>query len=329
MFCRFCGKEAQEGQSFCPYCGKKDDTVANNQPISVGNSVYTVNTMPMQQAAQPVMPMQQAVQPLPVEQKKKKSKLWIVIVAVILVAAIVAGVVFLPGMFKKGENGSKRNDEIVDNYDKNESVADDGNSEELVTVWLVSKIVVENHEYNELNNGTYKYDDNGNLCEEIWIYSEGWEERYIYMYNSDGKMSEEIRYEDEEESWRCTYEYDAKEKELEGSRYYENGEDRCIRKYDGSKLTEERWYCDGEESECYIYKYDDKDSLIEKSCYYNDGESYSYTYKYVNNGNKTEVICYEGDEKVRTRTIEYISVKVLPEQVENIKIQQNYIVSFF
>lgn len=334
MFCRFCGKEAQDGQSFCPYCGKKDEA-----PIKNEESVFVppVRTQPVQSipAYEPQMN-----QPAPAE-KKKKSKLPLILVALILVVAIVAGVIFVPGLLK----------------DKEEK--------EMVTVWVISGFtwgwtdsgaIKYEFEYNEdglLSNATrhiysstvtkneitYIYDENHNMIEmhrdDNVIGKHTYDERgnkiYSVYFDANGEMEAENYYTYDESnrltSWKqaknkMVYEYDEKGNLVCEIKLY-NGEEseRTTNKYDAKNNRTES----EDEFGKSVYKYDKNNRLSEIIRYTADGtEEGRCIFKYDEHGNPVSIIKIENDGSLEGKTvsdlsIEYISVEVNADMVETIE----------
>ena len=39
MFCKYCGKELEEGTKFCPYCGKMQEESAVNDSVAAQNGI--------------------------------------------------------------------------------------------------------------------------------------------------------------------------------------------------------------------------------------------------------------------------------------------------
>lgn len=84
MFCASCGKQAAEGTSFCPNCGAR---------LSAPTPAYTPPT------AEPLPPTPAAASP------KSKKKMWIAVVAVVLVASAVIGYFINSGRNDEKESG--------------------------------------------------------------------------------------------------------------------------------------------------------------------------------------------------------------------------------
>lgn len=119
MFCKNCGGEMENGSRFCPYCG---DKVASAAPVIEEPAAPVIEepAAPVQTPAAPVQtPAAPFVQPpvtnyapqggynpgfvpgAPAPVKKKKGKKLIVLVALLAVAAIVAGILFGTGSVDK------------------------------------------------------------------------------------------------------------------------------------------------------------------------------------------------------------------------------------
>lgn len=84
MFCASCGKQTAEGTSFCPNCGAR---------LSAPTPAYTPPT------AEPLPPTPAAASP------KSKKKMWIAVVAVVLVASAVIGYFINSGRNDEKESG--------------------------------------------------------------------------------------------------------------------------------------------------------------------------------------------------------------------------------
>lgn len=334
MFCRFCGKEVQDGQKFCPYCGKKGD-VDNciSQPVSkvVPTPAFVTNAVPVQQS----------VVIAPAEQKKKKSKLPIIIIALVLVAAIVAGVIFLPGLLNKAEknNPEENGDGVVwvlskyrvDYYGDKYSIDFEYNEKGLVDkverVYTYSDGVVEKCLIE------IKYDENDRITEEIECWEGDSAEHTYYRYDQAGNLTEK-----EYGDWIEVYEYDENGVAIEMYEYV-NGElenhmlltaeedDIGRYEYDSqNRIIKEYEYYDGEKVVITEYKYND-DGKICESEYKSD--YVRYIFEYDANGNlirrKTIETGYDGSEYIAETTFEYVAVETEPESEEAVKAMQNEI----
>ena len=260
-----------------------------------------------------------------------KSKLTVIIVAVVLVAVIAAGVIFLPGLLNKDDDNAVPTD-----------------SGEMVKVWLVGGFSVAEEGGLPSMNAKIEYDENYNLSKIVY-YQQGEvyntteikcdnENRITdmiysnviqhdeYKYNENGKLTEHIF------SWgsgdqikvtKTEYVYDENgllEKSVQDNNV-------TVYEYDENGVrTKEILYMDGTESRYTIYEYDSNGYIKSKITYNSnsDAELIRYTYKYDSNNNLTEyafadnheseVICYE----------DYTCVEVSPELAEALNRQQRF-----
>ena len=91
MFCSNCGKEYSDSLPCCPHC---TPSTQQNTPVQPTEHLFPYpHTLP--------------------EQPKKKSKLPLIIIAIVLVAAIAAGAILLPGLLKKDDTDTESNSETV------------------------------------------------------------------------------------------------------------------------------------------------------------------------------------------------------------------------
>lgn len=125
MLCPNCGKQFEENQNFCAGCGTVRPAEApvqfqNVQNTAEQNNAADVNNAYVQPETQ-VQPVGEAVSDS-VPTKKKKSKKGFVIsaVALFVVAAVVAGIFFIPKFFKKEPDSQFQS--IAKNFAKDLSV---------------------------------------------------------------------------------------------------------------------------------------------------------------------------------------------------------------
>ncbi len=329
MFCRFCGKEAQDGQTFCPYCGKKDEApIKNEEPI------YTPPTQ--KQSVQPAFEPQMN-QPAPAE-KKKKSKLPIILVALILVVAIVAGVIFVPGLLKDKDEKEMVTVWVISEFTLDWT--DDGsykmefeyNEEGLmseatrhvysdtVTKNSIKYIYDKNHNMIKMQRddnviGKHTYDDRGNKTHSVYFDANGeTEAENYYTYDENNRLISLNR--------NTVYEYDEKGNLIHEIKLY-NGEEssRTTNKYDAKNNRTES----EDEFGKSVYKYDKNNRLSEIIRYNTDGtEEGVCIFKYDGHGNPVSIRKIENDgsaegETVNDLSIEYISVEVDADMVEIIE----------
>lgn len=323
MFCRFCGKEAQDGQKFCPYCGKKDDTIVYiTQPVSTvaPTPAPTVNAAPIQQNTTTA----------PAEQKKKKSKLPIIIIALLLVVAIVAGVIFVPGLLKgkeedkeKEQTVSETTDEYTDESSEGKEESNEGNTDAdanedgTVTVWVLKEIAFSEeapdwerieYDYDEygrvLVEKLYEVSQKGVTCHEwrsITYNDQGKIDRYTIEdyysmeqeYDENGNITEVILYVDSDIYCHYFYEYDEngnlkRRTAKEGSVEYTETEYQYNE--DGGLIKETHYWEDGSVSS--LYEYDGQGNHVKDTLYY-DGKLYNVTL--YENGLKSEEREYDSD----------------------------------
>ncbi|MBO5019942.1 MAG: zinc-ribbon domain-containing protein [Clostridia bacterium] len=101
FFCINCGTEMNESAKFCPVCGAKQETaqeVAATEPVAEETAANEETTPVLEQpeSAPAPQPVQQPVYQEAASETtpKKKNKLWLIIVAAVLVLAILGGGVF-------------------------------------------------------------------------------------------------------------------------------------------------------------------------------------------------------------------------------------------
>ena len=331
MICNFCGKEYQTEDGRCPYC--------NQQPAP------------------------QMYQPAPVvAAPKKKSKLPVIIIAIVLVAVIIAGVMIVPGLIGGDKNklGGKQDEEpapveIVcisaidietlmnmqmsmdieyneNGYPSRIYMVSDGESADAKT------------EYNEADY-TYKTQsyENGILveesiseCDDMWrekkttTYVDGEETSYtVIEYNGDGERSKETVYEYGTESESTVYEYNSDGKLVKETVYYLGTvSNTSVYTYDESGLLIKRArdYADGTSTER-VYTYDDK-GLCTKIVYYENGTEAGYDeFTYNESGKVESRDTYMMGMKMVTMKLEYITVKVPAKHAESLAENQADIIN--
>lgn len=335
MICNKCGNEYPDNVPYCPYC-------TNNAQQQA----------PVQYAQQPV----QYAQPAPVATMppKKKSKLPIIIVAVLLVAAIVAGVIFLPGMLKKdGEDAKGEGQEtpkepveiscitaidfetsMMMNMEMSMEIGYDENGYPA-RVYIVSdgEAAESRAVYNEENH-TYTTEtyERGILtetavseCDEEWrdlkttTYVDGVEKSYtIYEYNDAKELSKETLYEGGAEKQSTVYEYDANNN-LTKEAIFKNGieVDTITITYDADGKTTKKThrYEDGIYTE-HVYTYGEN-GLCDKVVYYEDGSEAGYdVFTYNENGQVASRETYMMGMKIITANVTYTTVKVKAEHAD-------------
>ncbi len=260
-----------------------------------------------------------------------KSRLTVIIVAVVLVAVIAAGVIFLPGLLNKEDDTTAPID-----------------SSEKVKVWLVGGFSVAEEGGLPSMNAKIEYDENYNLSKIVY-YQQGEvyniteikcdnENRITdmiysnvtqhdeYKYNENGKLTEHIFNWGSGEQIRVTkteYVYD--ENGLLAKSMHDNSV--TIYEYDESGIrTKEILYIDGTESRYMIYEYDGNGNIKSKTTYNgnSDAELMRYTYKYDSNNNLTEYAFADNHESEVICYGDYTCVEVSPEQAEALNRQQKF-----
>lgn len=71
MFCKYCGKEIEDGSTFCPYCGQRLDEEVKEKPVVEEKKEPVVEEKPIEKK---VEPQKQVVEEKPVEKPKKEPK---------------------------------------------------------------------------------------------------------------------------------------------------------------------------------------------------------------------------------------------------------------
>lgn len=197
----------------------------------------------------------------PAEKKKKSKRPFVIVIATLLVASIITGAVFI--------------------LNKNKE------SEELETVWLLSKVIVVDAEGNKTDRIVLTYDENGNITKKSYG------QDVIYEYE-DGKCVKESSYSADGELMqysiiRC----DEKGNYLELTPYMADGTELAERykwKYDkaGSLVEEiyEERYRNSPTQEHYL-RFDEKGRKIEEGARENGEILYNYVTEYDEKGNWT------------------------------------------
>ena len=113
-FCRFCGKEAAEGTKFCVGCGKSLE-ITNDSPVAMPKQVEVIKS----------------VQP---QEPKKKSVLPIIILALVVVAALAVGAIWVMQSDFFGEDDSDDESTETETQIETQVVDEDEFETELVVV---------------------------------------------------------------------------------------------------------------------------------------------------------------------------------------------------
>ena len=184
MFCTQCGKRVDDKNSFCPYCGAK---LRTRQSFEVREP--STELPPPPPPIQPPVHPQMQLQMQPVEQKKK-FPLAAVIIAVLAVAVIAAGTVFLINHLK--EKPSAVNDPDTETADTGDTGGDDDQAAEEVLPYPDDAVEFEGHHYLIVNEAGY-WSNARTLCENsgghlVTITGQA-EQDFIEQYiESDGTM---------------------------------------------------------------------------------------------------------------------------------------------
>ncbi|MGM9641937.1 MAG: hypothetical protein ACI3XI_01875 [Eubacteriales bacterium] len=155
-----------------------------------------------------------------------------------------------------------------------------------------------------------EFDGNGFLTKES-VY-DSYVNGYEYKYDQNGNMTEQIGYgSDGIVLLRVEYKYDQNGNKTEVIRYGPNGfADHYEYKYDQSgKMTEEIGYKeDGSVCRRAEFEYDQKGNRTKKNCFNPDGSASGYVvYKYDKNGNMTERTSYNAQNQMYEKnTYEWI-----------------------
>ena len=376
MYCNNCGKEIDNEWKVCPYCGARNENVLSESTPQPTPQVNYGQPTPQAPYGQPVpQPSynQQYGQPLDFNRDfintaqpkpKKKSKLPIIITAVVLVVAIVLGAIFIPGLLKsKGEEG------------------EDGNK----TVKMMVFKAFTYNENGESEKSEISYDQNGKMTTSKTYVNGQCVEEEIFTFNSDGRILKEVVYRDGVLDMEIDMQYDSNGKVTEIVYHDENGEESYRYEYGrdgkGNKITEKYYYY-GELRNDFSYKYSyDSQGRMTKceqinltvdnpkvtEYYYNDAGQKSEEIVYLNGylytattrtfdaaGNCLTETCSGPDDfySVLTRiydekgniisydfdgygydyydyTFEYVEIEVLESDAEAIRNQQNLIAEKF
>jgi len=257
MYCNNCGKEIDNEWKACPYCGARNENVLTEstpQPTPQMNYGQPTPQKPYGQPAyQPSYNQQGYSQPVdfnkdfinPAQPKaKKKSKLPIIITAVVLVVAIVLGVIFIPDLIKgKGEEdlGITGGAIVTDSTDPN-------------AVWVIRKICKGDEEI------VFDYDAFGNTATQTRVVGGTEVSKDAWTYNDENKPIFMVYYNNGKEHTRYMYEYDSKG-------YHRTTSSKTIV---GDNPTET----------IHIYSYDSYGNLIKDVV----SDKEYYTYEYDNQG---------------------------------------------
>ena len=244
MFCPNCGKQLPDNAKFCNGCGAQQIPTAPAEPVKPVVGVY----------AEPVKPVK----------AKKKFPIWVVIVALVLVAALVTALV-LPSLDLGGttSSGNKTSSKDKDNDDDDED--DDNKSSGGKSMYALTEVTM--YSYGELDvHVVLSYDSEGHL---------------VQVTNEDGYG----------DSVEITFSYDEKGYVVEKN-YTDWYGDTYVTEYEyemdnGLMTTSKTTFADGAETEI-EYEYEDgvliRENMEQDGSYHpvfgydNDGDcSYTYT----------------------------------------------------
>ena len=348
MLCNKCGNEYPDNLGYCPYCNKtQEQTAAINygQPMPVQPGFQ--QPMPAQPGFQQPMPAQPGFQqPMPVP-VKKKSNLPVIIVAIVVIAAIIAGAIFLPGLLNKEEKpqGEEQGQvapeppveintitgisfESVMNMEMSMDIEYDENGLPVKVLMNADGETTEVKVVYDKETLTYTEEtyENGVLvnsekfeCDEKWndkkstTYVDGVETSYtLYEYNDAGKCIKKTVYEGSVETESTVYEYDANNN-LTKEAVYKNGVAvdtvACVYDANGHITKKTHEYEDGVYSE-HIYSYD-ANGLCNKVVYYENGTQAGYDeISYNEKGELISRDTYMMGMKVITTNLEYETISV-------------------
>ena len=307
MFCNNCGKEINSEWKACPYCGEKNENCVQQSPVP------PVQSNPVQSTFN-----QNVYAPMNVQPPKKKSKLPIIITALVLVVAIVLGVIFVPGLLKGDD---KDND-------------GDNGEKDTVTVWVISKVrCINDYVSNKVTEGTYTYSDDYKTVNYEYACTKGTE-----YFDESGKLKKsEYVYNPEQsinQSYRYLYSYDNEGRlikiEIHNLKYNSDVEiTEYTYKDNGDRMN--YWNDDIYVGEYIVF--DSEGYIAERVTLLSDGERAFrrfYTYEKDKNGNITYI---EECEDTVTNVylafeLEYTSIEVSPEEAEFFKAQQKNLIEF-
>lgn len=294
MFCSKCGKELSENLTCCPYCTQ---TSQHNTPSH------------------------------PFDQPKKKSKLPLIIIAIVLVAAIAAGAILLPGLLKKDDSIATGNSETVTVwaltcvnisaedttiYDYKISYNEKGDKQSIVytTNWEGANTTITQ----------FEYDENGRLAKTVSNYENGTERNHrIFTYNADNRLIKVEDYHPNGYNYQSAeYEYDANGNQIShtdsysGKITYEyNEKNQCIKETHDTHVYTYEYDADGNKTKVfynghlsteYIYS----DGNLIKEIKYADGEEIQRKdYTYDSKGRPVSGVLYEYGDKSITLSLEH------------------------
>ena len=263
-----------------------------------------------------------------------KSKLTVIIVAVVLVAVIAAGVIFLPGLLNKDDDNAVPID-----------------SGEMVKVWLLGGFTasdIDGHsiseakaEYDEKHNikrVTYYVDDtvanvidveydSDNRIVAMLYTSEGQRiQSNEYKYNENGKVSERIFIAGSTEQPKASIK----------TEYIYNENNVLIKSVEGDKTTlyecnenglrvKETVYSGDELYNYSVYEYDSNGNIKSRVTYSSSNtETMRYTYEYDSNNSLTKYAIADNQGINTFYFSDYACVEVSPEQAEALNRQQKF-----
>jgi len=237
MFCSKCGKELSEKLTCCPYCTQ---TSQHNTPSH------------------------------PFDQPKKKSKLPLIIIAIVLVAAIAAGAILLPGLLKKDDT-------------------DTGSNSETVTVWALTSVNV-GAQGATIYDYKISYDENGN--KQSIVYTTNWEGTNTvttkFEYDESSRLSKAVSYyENGSEHNHRIFTYNADNRLIKVADYYPDGRNYQSAEYEYDANGNQISHTDSYSGKT-TYEYNEKNQCIKET-----HDTHVYTYEYDADGNKTKVF-YNG-----------------------------------
>lgn len=311
MFCNNCGKEINSEWNACPYCGEKNENCLQQSPVPPAQNI------PVQPSYDQPGYNQNGYAPMNVHPPKKKSKLPIIITALVLVVAIVLGVIFVPGLLKGDD---KDND-------------GDNGEKDTVTVWVISKVRCIRDSSGNSIEGTYTYSDDYKTVNYEYASTKGTE-----YFDESGKLKKsEYVYNPEQsinQSYRYLYSYDNEgrliKREIHNLKYNSDVE---ITEYtyndNGDRMN--YWNDDIYGGEYIVF--DSEGYIAERETLLSDGERADwriYTYEKDKNGNITYIEECEGTvtNVYVAYELEYTSIEVSPEEAQFFKAQQKNLIEF-
>ena len=126
MFCSKCGKEINDGSSFCQFCGaaQSQSSPATNQQPAQQYNAPTSNTIPNQYQDQPIpqSPYNNIpVAPIPPKKKSKLPLIVVITIAIILIPIIFIGVIGSVFGIKDDAEVNNATEIISENFDFNDT----------------------------------------------------------------------------------------------------------------------------------------------------------------------------------------------------------------